>query len=156
MNPIVSENFSTCSATSRSRRTSDALCAVVTPRSVSRRTASAVAWRILSVVFSISAPDSRVWSPAVATSPACCLSWSDSRVTALTRLAACLAPWLARCAAAATSWLDAWICCVVRSEEHTSELQSHVNLVCRLLLEKKKVPAPTSEHPAGHYHADPG
>src|SRR5690242_9563916 len=27
---------------------------------------------------------------------------------------------------------------VARSEEHTSELQSHVNLVCRLLLEKKK------------------
>src|SRR5690242_20931382 len=27
---------------------------------------------------------------------------------------------------------------LVRSEEHTSELQSHVNLVCRLLLEKKK------------------
>src|SRR5260370_20054714 len=29
-----------------------------------------------------------------------------------------------------------------RSEEHTSELQSHLNLVCRLLLEKKK-----------HYHS---
>src|SRR2546427_11974590 len=28
---------------------------------------------------------------------------------------------------------------VVRSEEHTSELQSQSNLVCRLLLEKKKV-----------------
>src|SRR6266480_5236946 len=28
---------------------------------------------------------------------------------------------------------------VPRSEEHTSELQSHVNLVCRLLLEKKKL-----------------
>src|SRR5260370_18816804 len=27
---------------------------------------------------------------------------------------------------------------VHRSEEHTSELQSHLNLVCRLLLEKKK------------------
>src|SRR6266480_2154782 len=27
---------------------------------------------------------------------------------------------------------------IPRSEEHTSELQSHVNLVCRLLLEKKK------------------
>src|SRR5690242_21412958 len=26
---------------------------------------------------------------------------------------------------------------LMRSEEHTSELQSHVNLVCRLLLEKK-------------------
>src|SRR5438477_7976036 len=30
-------------------------------------------------------------------------------------------------------------CGVMRSEEHTSELQSHVNLVCRLLLEKKKI-----------------
>ena len=27
---------------------------------------------------------------------------------------------------------------IIRSEEHTSELQSLVNLVCRLLLEKKK------------------
>ena len=26
---------------------------------------------------------------------------------------------------------------IARSEEHTSELQSHLNLVCRLLLEKK-------------------
>src|SRR5437773_5990509 len=32
----------------------------------------------------------------------------------------------------------------VRSEEHTSELQSHHDLVCRLLLEKKK------HHLAGH------
>src|SRR5260370_10454342 len=29
--------------------------------------------------------------------------------------------------------------CSARSEEHTSELQSHLNLVCRLLLEKKKL-----------------
>src|SRR5260370_32159213 len=29
-----------------------------------------------------------------------------------------------------------------RSEEHTSELQSHLNLVCRLLLEKKKQNTP--------------
>src|SRR5260370_5207615 len=29
---------------------------------------------------------------------------------------------------------------VDRSEEHTSELHSHLNLVCRLLLEKKKKP----------------
>src|SRR5690242_21070927 len=33
---------------------------------------------------------------------------------------------------------DAIIEDALRSEEHTSELQSHVNLVCRLLLEKKK------------------
>src|SRR5256886_3228710 len=47
-----------------------------------------------------------------------------------------------------------------RSEEHTSELQSQSNLVCRLLLEKKKPPrpprdaqcapiAPAAQHPAG-------
>src|SRR5260370_5865000 len=30
-----------------------------------------------------------------------------------------------------------YLCPVLRSEEHTSELQSHLNLVCRLLLEKK-------------------
>src|SRR5690242_21059772 len=35
-----------------------------------------------------------------------------------------------------------------RSEEHTSELQSHVNLVCRLLLEKKKTKPP--RHKAHH------
>src|SRR5260370_1918810 len=32
-----------------------------------------------------------------------------------------------------------------RSEEHTSELQSHLNLVCRLLLEKKNLQPP-------HFH----
>src|SRR2546422_7717020 len=30
------------------------------------------------------------------------------------------------------------VLCVLRSEEHTSELQSRLHLVCRLLLEKKK------------------
>src|SRR2546422_3228113 len=29
--------------------------------------------------------------------------------------------------------------CATRSEEHTSELQSRLHLVCRLLLEKKKI-----------------
>src|SRR5260370_5770444 len=42
-----------------------------------------------------------------------------------------------RCAAGPTrmAWTRADM---RRSEEHTSELQSHLNLVCRLLLEKKK------------------
>src|SRR5260370_23795895 len=35
---------------------------------------------------------------------------------------------------------------IVRSEEHTSELQSHLNLVCRLLLEKKHNPS-LIQHP---------
>src|SRR2546426_8347505 len=41
------------------------------------------------------------------------------------------------------NYLDRWIVAALaesmkRSEEHTSELQSPCNLVCRLLLEKKK------------------
>src|SRR5690242_21422971 len=39
-----------------------------------------------------------------------------------------------------------------RSEEHTSELQSHVNLVCRLLLEKKK--KNTTQTPTTHQTLD--
>src|SRR2546430_8873302 len=38
----------------------------------------------------------------------------------------------------------------LRSEEHTSELQSQSNLVCRLLLEKKKQHTQISTH---HHHA---
>src|SRR5256885_9948758 len=34
-----------------------------------------------------------------------------------------------------------WPAEAMRSEEHTSELQSPCNLVCRLLLEKKKIAA---------------
>src|SRR2546422_7282003 len=48
----------------------------------------------------------------------------------------------------------------VRSEEHTSELQSRLHLVCRLLLEKKKTKKTTLIHirttsrPARHTRAD--
>src|SRR2546429_5783905 len=48
----------------------------------------------------------------------------------------------------------------VRSEEHTSELQSRLHLVCRLLLEKKKLGLPLCYHPtddesAGDMHVMP-
>src|SRR5690242_21930069 len=43
------------------------------------------------------------------------------------------APSPTSCSSRPTATASCW-----RSEEHTSELQSHVNLVCRLLLEKKK------------------
>src|SRR5260370_21229036 len=39
---------------------------------------------------------------------------------------------------------------VHRSEEHTSELQSHLNLVCRLLLEKKKIKHVQNTHTERH------
>src|SRR2546421_8303838 len=45
-------------------------------------------------------------------------------------------PYLLNQAPAVKSYLVAWS--GVRSEEHTSELQSRSDLVCRLLLEKKK------------------
>src|SRR5207248_4829879 len=49
-----------------------------------------------------------------------------------------------RAALTLTAWTDfhrtgiAWLAATLRSEEHTSELQSPYDLVCRLLLEKKK------------------
>src|SRR3989475_4589176 len=51
-------------------------------------------------------------------------------------------PWSACCSSMASSTSSACAatpaCPSTRSEEHTSELQSQSNLVCRLLLEKKK------------------
>src|SRR5438876_9248718 len=52
-----------------------------------------------------------------------------------------LARWISRGAAAAPPddlYADEYLLAHSRSEEHTSELQSPVHLVCRLLLEKKK------------------
>src|SRR2546430_8155826 len=44
-----------------------------------------------------------------------------------------------------------------RSEEHTSELQSQSNLVCRLLLEKKKKlrRSPSKRHPSARLYRTP-
>src|SRR5256885_11152425 len=43
---------------------------------------------------------------------------------------------------------------LLRSEEHTSELQSPCNLVCRLLLEKKKKPCPACLPPPAVQRAE--
>src|SRR2546422_4422343 len=43
---------------------------------------------------------------------------------------------------------------VRRSEEHTSELQSRLHLVCRLLLEKKKKNRSTTPHWHAHHAID--
>src|SRR2546422_9810517 len=48
-----------------------------------------------------------------------------------------------------TTWCPTgpcWPTSSMRSEEHTSELQSRLHLVCRLLLEKKKKPPSTVSH----------
>src|SRR2546422_6066494 len=52
----------------------------------------------------------------------------------------CATPWPQPCSDAARRW-DARL----RSEEHTSELQSRLHLVCRLLLEKKKKQQPDQQ-----------
>src|SRR2546422_2167404 len=43
-----------------------------------------------------------------------------------------------------------------RSEEHTSELQSRLHLVCRLLLEKKKKQPAATTHPTISHRGDHG
>src|SRR5256885_3388020 len=48
---------------------------------------------------------------------------------------ACTWPMWTSSSVCCTAW---WMRATARSEEHTSELQSPCNLVCRLLLEKKK------------------
>src|SRR5207302_3945396 len=79
----------------------------------------------------------------------CCarVSSSGNRGTTLTRQSALPNPWplmrYVRCPrrrriCCAPRGVGTWIQVPTRSEEHTSELQSRENLVCRLLLEKKK------------------
>src|SRR2546430_7695550 len=46
--------------------------------------------------------------------------------------------WVRRSCCCTTRWAVLSCGAISRSEEHTSELQSQSNLVCRLLLEKKK------------------
>src|SRR2546427_10842016 len=67
--------------------------------------------------------------PAFSAEP--CLLWPP----AYTRRASRLSPGPSAPRAAARPRCES---CDCRSEEHTSELQSQSNLVCRLLLEKKK------------------
>src|SRR5256885_11301164 len=59
-------------------------------------------------------------------------------------------------------WLPQGLRRSCRSEEHTSELQSPCNLVCRLLLEKKKntmlygtILSALDAVPGSHMHTDP-
>src|SRR5260370_17145716 len=57
----------------------------------------------------------------------------DVQVMTAASFLAIIAALLIRIEAAVITWTS------LRSEEHTSELQSHLNLVCRLLLQKKKI-----------------
>src|SRR2546430_8244018 len=66
------------------------------------------------------------------------LIWIQRGVCALDALVFEVAP---------TSWARCRPTLCRRSEEHTSELQSQSNLVCRLLLEKKNHYLPCSETP---------
>src|SRR2546422_6241690 len=73
-----------------------------------------------------------------------CPSLSRRRVTRLLGLA-CHAPTISVCGAPQLQFISS-----VRSEEHTSELQSRLHLVCRLLLEKKKNKKHSSTRSAIH------
>src|SRR5207237_8017287 len=59
--------------------------------------------------------------------------WAPGKVTRL--ISCCAREWDSLLQALRSAWQAH----LPRSEEHTSELQSHLNIVCRLLLEKKKL-----------------
>src|SRR5690606_41992745 len=82
----------------------------------------------LPISRSTSAPNASPISPTALLSPP-----APQSVTAVNRSRS--RPW--RMTSAIFFWVMALPICT-RSEEHTSELQSRENLVCRLLLEKKK------------------
>src|SRR5258708_24682065 len=65
-------------------------------------------------------------------------------------LDACSPRWTTPRASSAAAWMPSALSTSVsmRSEEHTSELQSPDHLVCRLLLEKKTLPAQDALTPA--------
>src|SRR2546429_2050923 len=80
--------------------------------------------------FCSGAWDTTALSPRHSNTPSSCLSGNNRMPPSLTRISQILR-------------LPAWSPCSTsgfptRSEEHTSELQSRLHLVCRLLLEKKK------------------
>src|SRR5260221_523217 len=69
------------------------------------------------------------WPALVSSTATAQMGWgAQALASALSGSCAC-----ARCHSACSAWGSA----SVRSEEHTSELQSHSDLVCRLLLDKK-------------------
>src|SRR2546425_3992279 len=70
-----------------------------------------------------------------------CSIWGKCPHSSTQRTVACAKPSAtsAQCADGTTRSWRPWISRTGRSEEHTSELQSLAYIVCRLLLEKKKV-----------------
>src|SRR5438034_8532355 len=80
-----------------------------------------------------------MWSPRVRTS-ARSTSGASRAITAFRRRTAFPATTATIAKRLSPARMDRQRCPVcMRSEEHTSELQSHSELVCRLLLEKKKI-----------------
>src|SRR5260221_7851409 len=72
---------------------------------------------------------------------------------AVSAISACNTPsrwvskrWASRAARTRHRSPGSWASGALRSEEHTSELQSHSDLVCRLLLEKKKKKKKQEKH----------
>src|SRR3712207_7438416 len=74
--------------------------------------------------------------------PACAICGSDSRVRSI--------DWPKNACPLSGRVLPVMTSIIVRSEEHTSELQSRQYLVCRLLLEKKKNTVHTTYHHTQH------
>src|SRR2546422_8570926 len=76
--------------------------------------------------------------PISSSAPAMACPWPSTAIASTSSFATtATGPWKKNCKAPNTPPTLAR-CSGLRSEEHTSELQSRLHLVCRLLLEKKK------------------
>src|SRR5438552_10104331 len=106
----------------------------------SRRRNPGVVFRVSSTLQFVPATCSTYFAASVATPPSRCKKFSAtrshaSRVRALPSTSAITSP--------------------ARSEEHTSELQSPDHLVCRLLLEKKKIDRRRKKREPRAWHTQP-
>src|SRR5438034_4915911 len=104
-----------------------------------------VVWRSLVVVGAcLPLVGAQHAAPLQSVMPGAALTPQDSALHALNRLA--YGPRPGDVPRVAAEGVMRWIDRQLRSEEHTSELQSHSDLVCRLLLEKKKKKKKHSGH----------
>src|SRR5438034_7686332 len=124
--------------------------------SASRRNVSASAWALAYCGMALQYPlDARARSPVRKARSAFCTTVSArmsddtlffiaparrARSRAASAESRCATSAALRCTGTGyvSSWSSVALVSSARSEEHTSELQSHSDLVCRLLLEKKK------------------
>src|SRR2546421_7489654 len=142
------------SVSSPSASAASASASALTSSAVERASALAPATRVIASAPERASADARLTPSAMVDTAAFCSSTADATAAAMPDISAMilLTSSIASVASPAADWMaPIWVAvssvaleiatqigAIQRSEEHTSELQSRSDLVCRLLLEKKK------------------